>query len=485
MDAPQFHLIMAHEDSQWNIPVGQMGTDTFPLARVLEYTPSYIEQLFRPLDQNLLKRMTTFPALFLSELKWDEQSDVYFMTAKVGRVSYLSKIQKELEYKFEITENFGRIEIGDTNDRKVFAGILGVNNGELHRTHWAIKDYDFHATVAGLKKWIESTSANPEVADVGVSEIFTNVVEISEPTVPEAVDNHVVEFPSQNEAQAADTVEGFLTLVLQNSAAADEEIYFRGHSDKKYRLVPTLLRTDELGNYLHLQNEDRMFSELECAHPSEFAADRYVFERLVRMQHFGLPTRLLDVTANPLVALFFCCQKRNDGVEGEVVLFRPQRNSIQFYDSGLVSCLSNLARLPYRSKELLKLNASMEEFNVSDSRRELLAQIGNDKPHFRDLIDPLDLQRVLFVKGRNSNPRIAFQVGSFLLFGHDAFLDEDNNDLGVTRITIRNKSHIMDQLERLNIKKSTVYPSLENSAIEIARRYQFLEPPPESQTSVA
>jgi len=38
------------------------------------------------------------------------------------------------------------------------------------------------------------------------------------------------------------------------------------------------------------------------------------------MQHYGIPTRLLDITSNPLVALFFACIEFPK-VDGEVIFF--------------------------------------------------------------------------------------------------------------------------------------------------------------------
>jgi hypothetical protein len=204
-----------------------------------------------------------------------------------------------------------------------------------------------------------------------------------------------------------------------------------------------------------------------------------MFDRLVRMQHFDLPTRLLDVTINPLVALYFASDeyevdgKRQDGKVQ--AFFLPQARQ-RYFDSDRVSGMANLANLTADEKREIAAayDLDQDEFNQQPVVQRLLSFVRIEKPHFEPKIDPDHLLRPVFVKPKMSNRRIIAQSGAFLIYGARRLTSREvDEDLRVYRVIVPagKKAEIRDQLERLGIHASSLFPEIDKAAGFILKRY--------------
>ena len=103
-----------------------------------------------------------------------------------------------------------------------------------------------------------------------------------------------------------------------------------------------------------------------------------------------------------------------------------------------------------------------------------------DKPSFRPLINPDDLQRVLCVRAKLNNARISRQQGCFLLFGikdnktEAAAIPDEWQRFAPNgqKILVKNKAAIMEELQFFGISKRTLFPELEAQAKEIMDYYK-------------
>ena len=153
--------------------------------------------------------------------------------------------------------------------------------------------------------------------------------------------------------EAVRECETFLqTSVEADKNAFDEEkptmkLFYRGHASAEWQLIPSLFRTIpgvdhglEIVNGIngsYFPEEQYLIQESERIFPELFASCKNDVSRMAVAQHHGIPTRLLDVSGDALVALYFATQKCIDeGKErdGRVFVFRASAHDYKMASTG-------------------------------------------------------------------------------------------------------------------------------------------------------
>jgi hypothetical protein len=246
--------------------------------------------------------------------------------------------------------------------------------------------------------------------------------------------------------------------------------WYRGHSSSaKYKLEPYLYRHKVIRDVRELMKlEDTMmteFSRHSMLHTFHQATDdpKDRMQLLFYMQHNGVPTRLLDWSSNPFIALYFALSgaKRDDsGVCQEPA-------AVWVLD-------------PYRWNRHALGDLGWEDHGPATSEDE---RIKSYLPRKIDWSQPVSRYPLpIAISGAANTARMMAQRGNFTIFSDDlrpmeVIYDTEGfipNSLVKLEVAAGDIDSMLQVLLAVGYTDSVAYPDLEGLAMEIKRLHGFI-----------
>jgi hypothetical protein len=210
----------------------------------------------------------------------------------------------------------------------------------------------------------------------------------------------------------ADQVEKLLAASLaRNPATKAKGNWYRGHGlTKTYRLIPALFRHPKIKKLPELLVLEKQmlddFRRQSLLH-SELRANREAdvrLETLFYMQHYGVQTRLLDLSVNPFIALYFALTD-SPAITGR----GPQ---------GEHAAVWVLDPVSWNSRALTELDWKARGPALPEDK-ELKSYVPKVQYEATDIKDMYDLP--VATLGVSNSPRMFAQKGVFIMFGRGTF----------------------------------------------------------------
>jgi hypothetical protein len=256
-----------------------------------------------------------------------------------------------------------------------------------------------------------------------------------------------------------DSISSYLSEIAPYLRDMDDLYWFRGLGSHNFKLKPSLYRHPTIVDETEIHALERKlitrFKERSIPYlPKQTDSN---WEIMFIMQHYGLPTRLLDWTENPLIALFFALSSN-----------QPDPTTNSYSDKSLVWILS-----PKKWNETVFNHVTYKGAALSISDR---------------LINPYDPMSVdnspampAAIWGLHNSPRIVAQRGTFTIFGSKNTPMEEMittptfpaNTLAKIEIEPTNVKKILDEMIASGQADTMVYPGLDGLAKEMKRIFGF------------
>ena len=284
-----------------------------------------------------------------------------------------------------------------------------------------------------------------------------------------------------------------------SSLAKNKNLVFRGYGEP-IELYPNIIRNSDLTN-----REFELLSNFEKYGLQYFSVNNAI-DFMSYGQHFGLPTRLLDFTYNPFVALFFSIfmpkgsnYTNEEDKEFYYIRYSDLDNQIVFNSLPLLTTIEDdffkADSFTYRcikGTETINgiLNSLYEEakgdndiaikkillycktiyktthnYNLSPNAEQF-------KPFIDDLLNKFHSKKILFIDANQCNNRIVMQQGLFMFpynLDKKTHLETIENNTYLIKIHKSTRRELLDYLDTLGINSFRLMPDLQSICYAIKR----------------
>lgn len=223
-----------------------------------------------------------------------------------------------------------------------------------------------------------------------------------------------------------------------------QPIWFRGQENSEWHLVPSIQRGELDQKETYITNDFYIYvNQIEDNMPDKTNYAAW----MSLMQHYGLPTRILDWSSSPLVACYFAVEKNRDLKNDSCIWVLIPRKVNKQEDFG--ECVYPIDA--YTVQQMLtpafKSNAKLEEKFVD---------------------------KIITCHSVEKNLRMYSQQSSFTVHNSRKKLEEicDSDTLLKFVIPCAYKQELYEAINILGVSTSFIYPDMEHVSKDIIRKYR-------------
>jgi hypothetical protein len=261
----------------------------------------------------------------------------------------------------------------------------------------------------------------------------------------------------------------FNQLKSESNISRTPDLWFRGQS-RDLPMLPGVFRKIKNSN----SNKECIYNEFKIINTFLSLYKNYTPERFISkssefysfMQHYGIPTRLLDWSENALFALYFAVISGMHNEDTERVVWIMNPGAINQLSTGQNSYSPFVSTVPFVQARM-KMVGYIENGKINNHFRK-------DEPEFIELSDSHLRYPVAFYPESSGNIRIATQKGCFTIHGTDqnpieSFFKTSELKKHLFKIKIKNElvALIREQLQLSGVTARSIYPDIYGLATEL------------------